>query len=64
MQQSGMQVELFVVCKPEQSDGLLLELVELEKALYTELGLHYRVLDMPAGDLGAPAHRKIDFEVR
>ena len=58
------QVELFVICKPEDSDALLLELVELEKALYSELGLHYRVLDMPTGDLGAPAHRKIDFEVR
>ena len=58
-----VQVELFVICKPEQSDDLLLELVELEKALYSELGLHCKVLDMPTGDLGAPAHRKIDFEV-
>ena len=55
---------MFVLCTPEQSEALLDELVDLELALFGELGLHFKVLDMPTGDLGAPAYRKIDFEVR
>lgn len=30
--------------------------------LFTELGLHFKVIDMPSGDLGAPAYRKVDVE--
>lgn len=30
--------------------------------LYSELGLHFKVIDMPTGDLGAPAYRKVDVE--
>ena len=30
--------------------------------MYEELGLHFKVLDMPTGDLGAPAYRKYDVE--
>ena len=30
--------------------------------MYTELGLHFRIVDMPSGDLGAPAYRKFDIE--
>jgi seryl-tRNA synthetase len=30
--------------------------------LYKELGLHFKVIDMPSGDLGAPAFRKVDIE--
>lgn len=59
----GWQVEMFVVSTPEQSEGLLQELVSIEQEMYSELGLHFKVLDMPTQDLGAPAYRKIDFEV-
>jgi seryl-tRNA synthetase len=34
----------------------------LQEAMFTELGLHIKVLDMPSGDLGAPAYRKFDVE--
>jgi hypothetical protein len=30
--------------------------------IFTELGLHFKVIDMPSGDLGAPAYRKVDIE--
>jgi seryl-tRNA synthetase len=30
--------------------------------MFTELGLHFKVIDMPSGDLGAPAYRKYDIE--
>lgn len=56
------KVEMFVLATPEQSDALHEELIELEKSMYEELGLHFKVLDMPTGDLGAPAYRKYDVE--
>jgi seryl-tRNA synthetase len=56
------KVELFVISTPEQSDAIHDQLLEFETSLYTELGLHFKVLDMPACDLGAPAYRKFDVE--
>lgn len=56
------KVEMFIICTPEQSDALHDELIEVEKHLFSELGLHFKVLDMPTGDLGAPAYRKFDVE--
>jgi seryl-tRNA synthetase len=56
------KVEMFVVCTPEQSDALHEELIALEVEMFTELGLHFKVLDMPTHDLGAPAYRKYDVE--
>lgn len=38
------------------------ELLDLEVELFAGLGLHFRVLDMPTSDLGAPAYRKYDIE--
>lgn len=56
------KVELFVLATPEQSDALHQELLDLEVEMFTELGLHFKVLDMPTADLGAPAYRKYDVE--
>ncbi|KAI8471369.1 MAG: hypothetical protein J3K34DRAFT_417403, partial [Monoraphidium minutum] len=56
------KVEMFVVCAPHQSDALHQELIDLEAGMFEELGLHFKVLDMPSGDLGAPAYRKFDVE--
>ncbi|KAL3141627.1 hypothetical protein ABBQ32_004864 [Trebouxia sp. C0010 RCD-2024] len=56
------KVEMFVVCTPQQSEALLEDLADIEKDMFTELGLHFKILDMPTGDLGAPAHRKYDVE--
>lgn len=50
------------ISTPEQSDAIHQELVDIEIELYSQLGLHFRVLDMPTGDLGAPAYRKTDIE--
>ena len=57
------QVEMFVICTPDQSEAMLAELTQIEEDLFTQLGLHFKVLDMPTAELGAPAYRKIDFEV-
>jgi seryl-tRNA synthetase len=56
------KVEMFVFCLPERSpeehDGLL----AVEEALVAELGVPYRVVNIAAGDLGAPASKKYDIE--
>ena len=56
------KVEMFVLSTPEQSDAIHQELIDFETELFTDLGLHFKVLDMPSGDLGAPAYRKFDVE--
>eukprot|EP01027_Heterolobosea_sp_BB2_P012160 GEZU01017645.1.p1 GENE.GEZU01017645.1~~GEZU01017645.1.p1 ORF type:complete len:387 (+),score=103.06 GEZU01017645.1:599-1759(+) len=56
------KVEMFVLTTPDKSNDTLWELVDIEEEIFKSLGLHYRVLDMPASDLGAPAYRKIDIE--
>lgn len=56
------KVEMFVVCTPEQSNQLHDELLDLEIEMFRDLGLHFKVLDMPTEDLGAPAYRKYDIE--
>lgn len=38
------------------------EMVDLQSHILQSLGLHCRVLEMPASDLGASAYRKIDIE--
>ena len=47
---------------PEQSDAIHDELIAIEEEMYTELGFHFKVLDMSSQDLGAPAYRKFDIE--
>lgn len=42
------KVEMFVVCTPEQSEALLEDLADLEKEMFTELGLHFKILVCPA----------------
>lgn len=56
------KVELFVIARPEDSEAIHKELLGLEEEMFTALGLCYRVLDMPSGDLGNPAYRKFDIE--
>ncbi len=38
------------------------EMLQIQQELYTALGLHYQVLDMPTEELGASAYRKYDIE--
>ena len=56
------KVEMFAFTLPEQSEGLHEELLELECELFDGLGIPYRVIDTPSGDLGGPAYRKFDLE--
>jgi seryl-tRNA synthetase len=56
------KVELFAWCRPEESEAMLNEILELQKDIVRDLGLCARVLDMPPYELGAPASRKYDIE--
>ncbi|KAJ9545475.1 hypothetical protein OSB04_025182 [Centaurea solstitialis] len=56
------KVEMFILCRPEESNAYHEELIEIEEDLFSKLGLHFKTLDMATGDLGAPAYRKYDVE--
>lgn len=51
------KVEMFAVTTPDQSEEMLEYLRKIEEELFTPLGIHMRVLDMPPHELGAPAYR-------
>ncbi len=54
--------EMFIYCKPEDSDKMHEYLLKMEEEICQELELPYRVLEMCTGDLGAMAARKFDVE--
>ena len=56
------KLEMFVYCRPEESETLHNELLAIEKEICDGLGLSYRVIDVASGDLGGPAYRKYDIE--
>jgi seryl-tRNA synthetase len=65
------KVEMFAACRADYGgaataarpgEALLQEMLCVERALFDALELHYRVLMMPAADLGAPAYCKYDIE--
>ena len=56
------KVEMFVICKPEESDAFHETLREIEEEIYQSFGIPYRLLDIATGDLGNPAYRKYDLE--
>lgn len=56
------KLEMFVLCRPEDSETLHAELLAIEQEICSGLGLAYRVIDIPTGDLGGPAYRKYDLE--
>jgi seryl-tRNA synthetase len=57
------KVEMFSFCRPEDSWDEHEHLLALEEEIAQRLELHYRVVDIAAGDLGASAARKYDIEV-
>ena len=57
------KVEMFSFTKPEASWEEHDLLLSMEEDIIRSLGLHYRVVNIVAGDLGAPAAKKYDVEV-
>jgi seryl-tRNA synthetase len=56
------KVEMFVYTTVEESFAEHLRLLGWEKEFLDKLELHYRVIDVAAGDLGTSAQRKFDCE--
>lgn len=56
------KIELFAICLPQDSDSIHQEILSIEEEITGGLGIPYRVIDTPVGDLGAPAFRKFDIE--
>ncbi|CAL5385890.1 unnamed protein product [Camellia sinensis] len=56
------KLEMFILCRPEESDSYHEELIGIEEGLFSSLGFHFKTLDMASEDLGAPAYRKFDVE--
>lgn len=56
------KIEMFSFVKPEDSNKEHEYLVSIEEKLMQGLKIPYQVLDICAGDLGAPASKKFDIE--
>jgi seryl-tRNA synthetase len=56
------KVEMFALTRPEDSAAMHEQLLALEERYFQALEIPYRVMDIAAGDLGAPAYRKFDIE--
>ncbi|KRY40535.1 Serine--tRNA ligase, mitochondrial [Trichinella spiralis] len=59
------KVEMFICTANEtglESNISHLEILEMQKLLFSELNLHFKVLEMPTEELGASAFRKFDIE--
>ncbi|KAG8448880.1 hypothetical protein GDO86_015813 [Hymenochirus boettgeri] len=59
------KVEMFGVTSNEngtESQEMLDDFLSLQKEIFSELGLHFRILEMPTQELGLPAFRKYDIE--
>jgi seryl-tRNA synthetase len=57
------KVEMFSFVRPDESGAEHERILAIEERILGALELPYRVVDIPLGDLGAPAARKFDCEV-
>lgn len=57
------KMEMFSFCNPDKSEEEHEFLLGIEEEIMQDLGLHYQVVNICAGDLGAPAAKKYDIEV-
>lgn len=56
------KVEMFGICEPHFSPKFLEEFRAIQTDLFRDLGVNFKVLDMPPHELGSPAYRKYDME--
>lgn len=56
------KLEMYVFCLPEESKQLHEQIRSIEEEIWQEIGIPYRVINIAAGDLGAPAAKKYDIE--
>ena len=56
------KLEMYSFCTPEQSKEIHEKLRAIEEEIWQEIGIPYHVINIAAGDLGAPAAKKYDIE--
>ena len=56
------KVEMFAFTMPDKSDEMHKQFLRIQKDLFNQLELDFRILDMPEDDLGLSAKRKYDIE--
>jgi seryl-tRNA synthetase len=56
------KLEMFSYVHPDQADAEHAKLMAYQESMLQDLGLHYRVIETAAGDLGTSAARKYDLE--
>ncbi|UER67417.1 serine--tRNA ligase [Borrelia sp. BU AG58] len=56
------KVEMFCVCRSEDSERIHNEFLALEEEIFSDLEIPYRVLNICTFDLGAPVYKKYDIE--
>lgn len=56
------KLEMYVFCLPEQSEELHEKILAIEEDIWQGLEIPYHVINIAAGDLGAPAAKKYDME--
>ena len=56
------KLEMYAFCLPEQSEEIHEKILEIEEEIWQGLEVPYHVINIAAGDLGAPAAKKYDME--
>ncbi|MBQ6510795.1 serine--tRNA ligase [Candidatus Saccharibacteria bacterium] len=56
------KLEMYAFCLPEQSKEIHEKILAIEEDIWQGLGIPYRIINIAAGDLGAPAAKKYDME--
>ena len=56
------KLEMYSFCAPEQSKEIHEKLRAIEEEIWQEIGIPYHIINIAAGDLGAPAAKKYDIE--
>lgn len=56
------KLEMYAFCLPEQSKDIHEKILEIEEEIWQGLEIPYHVVNIAAGDLGAPAAKKYDME--
>ncbi len=56
------KLEMYVFCLPEKSKEMHEKILEIEEEIWQGLEIPYHIINIAAGDLGAPAAKKYDME--
>ena len=56
------KLEMYVFCLPEKSPEMHEMILNIEEEIYQALNIPYHIINIAAGDLGAPAAKKYDIE--